>query len=105
MTRLPRQQGGLINRRMFGIGTSEILIILLIALLVLGPNEIPKIARTLGRGMREIERAKNELRDSIKFDIDEKEPPETATDEKDKSTAEKTDEKSVFDNPTSNSRI
>ena len=90
---------------MFGIGTSEILIILLIALLVLGPNEIPKIARTLGRGMREIERAKNELRDSIKFDIDEKETPETATDEKDKNTAEKTDKDSVFDNPTSNSRI
>jgi len=90
---------------MFGIGTSEILIILLIALLVLGPNEIPKIARTLGRGMREIERAKDELRDSIKFDIDEKETPEPTTDEKDKNTAEKTDENNVFDNPTSNSRI
>ena len=56
---------------MFGIGTSEILIILVIALLVLGPKEIPKIARTLGRGMRELERAKNELKSAIEFEINE----------------------------------
>ena len=56
---------------MFGIGTSEILIILLLALLVLGPKEIPRIARTLGRGLREIERAKDELKESIEFEADE----------------------------------
>ncbi len=56
---------------MFGVGTTEIAIILLIALLVLGPKEIPKIARTLGRGLREIERAKDELKESIEFDIEE----------------------------------
>lgn len=55
---------------MFGIGTAEILIILLIALIVLGPSEIPKIARTLGRGMREIERAKDELKKTIEFEED-----------------------------------
>ena len=55
---------------MFGIGTSEILIILLIALLVLGPREIPKIARTLGRGLRELERAKDELKESIEFEAE-----------------------------------
>jgi len=59
---------------MFGIGTSEILIIMLIALLVLGPKEIPKIARTLGRGLREIERAKDELKQSIEFEVDDKDP-------------------------------
>ena len=53
---------------MFGIGTSEILIIMLIAILVLGPREIPKIARTLGRGLRELERAKDELKESIEFE-------------------------------------
>lgn len=56
---------------MFGIGTSEVLIILLIALLILGPKEIPKIARTIGRGMRELERAKDEFRQSIDFEADE----------------------------------
>ena len=62
---------------MFGIGTSEILIILLIALLVLGPKEIPKIARTLGRGLREIERAKDELKESIEFEVEESDKKET----------------------------
>jgi sec-independent protein translocase protein TatB len=96
---------------MFGIGTSEILIILLIALLVLGPGEIPKIARTLGRGMREIERAKNELKNSIQFELDEEETPNTASAEEDANkakeshTEEKHDEKELIKNPTSNSRI
>ena len=55
---------------MFGVGTSELIIILMIALLILGPKEIPKIARTLGRGMREIQRAKDELRKNIEFEDD-----------------------------------
>lgn len=55
---------------MFGIGTTEILIVLVIALLLLGPKEIPKIARTIGRGMRELERAKDELKESIEFEVE-----------------------------------
>ncbi len=58
---------------MFGIGTSELLIILLIALLVLGPREIPKIAKTLGRGMRELQRAKDELRQTLTTEVEQRE--------------------------------
>lgn len=93
---------------MFGIGTSEILIILLIALLVLGPNEIPKLAKTLGRGMRELERAKNELKDSIQFEIDEKETREAKAPEKtenEESAEDKEEENSAIKNPTSNSPV
>lgn len=94
---------------MFGIGTSEILIILLIALLVLGPNEIPKLAKTLGRGMRELERAKNELKDSIQFEIDEKETREAKAPEKtenEEPTEDKEEEEnSSIKNPTSNSPV
>ncbi|HEX9665066.1 MAG TPA: Sec-independent protein translocase protein TatB [Thermodesulfobacteriota bacterium] len=70
---------------MFGIGTGEILIILLIALLVLGPNEIPKVARTIGKTMRDLQRTKDEIRQSIdkEFeDIDEnKKTPEKSAEE------------------------
>lgn len=68
---------------MFGIGTTEILIVLVIALLLLGPKEIPKIARTIGRGMRELERAKDELKQSIEFEAEKDNPdsPTTAEDE------------------------
>ncbi len=50
---------------MFGIGTGEILVILLIALLILGPKELPKVARTIGKTMRELQRTKDEIRESI----------------------------------------
>ena len=63
---------------MFGIGTSEILIILLIAILVLGPREIPKIARTIGRGLRELERAKDELKESIEFEANREDNKDSA---------------------------
>ena len=55
---------------MFGVGSSELIIILIIALLILGPKEIPKVARTLGRGMRELQRAKDELKKNIEFEDD-----------------------------------
>jgi len=58
---------------MFGIGTSEILVILLIALLILGPKEIPKVARTIGRGIRELQRAKDDLSKTIDFEMNEEE--------------------------------
>ncbi|MCY3826934.1 MAG: twin-arginine translocase TatA/TatE family subunit [Candidatus Dadabacteria bacterium] len=59
---------------MFGLGTAELLIILFIALVVLGPKELPKVARTLGRGIRELQRAKDDIKKNIEFedDMDEK---------------------------------
>ena len=55
---------------MFGLGTAELLIILFIALVVLGPKELPKVARTLGRGIRELQRAKDDLKKNIEFEDD-----------------------------------
>lgn len=47
---------------MFGLSFGEILIILVVALLVLGPSGMPKLARTLGKGLRDFRRATGELR-------------------------------------------
>ncbi len=55
---------------MFGLGTAELLIILFIALVVLGPKELPKVARTLGRGIRELQRAKDDIKKNIEFEDD-----------------------------------
>jgi orotidine-5'-phosphate decarboxylase len=46
---------------MFGIGTGELLLILLIALIVLGPERMPQIARDLGRIMGDLRRTSDEL--------------------------------------------
>ena len=50
---------------MFGIGVTELGVILVVALLVFGPKRLPELARTLGRGMAEFRRASNELRQSL----------------------------------------
>lgn len=47
---------------MFGIGTGEILLLLLIALIVLGPERMPKLARDLGRAVAEFRKTSDELR-------------------------------------------
>jgi len=46
---------------MFGIGVTELLVILVIALVVLGPDKLPEVARFLGRGMAEFRRATSDI--------------------------------------------
>ena len=50
---------------MFGIGTPELLVILLVALIVLGPQRLPEIARALGKGLAELRRATSGLTDEL----------------------------------------
>jgi len=50
---------------MLDIGLSELLIILAVALIVLGPQKLPEIARKLGRGLAEFRRTSEDLRRSI----------------------------------------
>ncbi len=58
---------------MFGIGMQELLLILAIALIVLGPKKLPEIARALGKGMAEFRRATTGLERSVYLDDDVKE--------------------------------
>jgi TatA/E family protein of Tat protein translocase len=62
---------------MFGIGMPELLLILALALIVLGPKKLPELARALGKGMAEFRRATDELKDE--FRQLENEPPEPST--------------------------
>ncbi len=53
---------------MFGIGFQELFLIFVIALIVVGPNKLPDLARALGRGMAEFRRATNELKETFEQD-------------------------------------
>jgi Tat protein translocase TatB subunit len=54
---------------MFGIGFPELLLIMAIALIVVGPSKLPDLARALGRGYAEFRKATTELKET--FDQDE----------------------------------
>jgi Tat protein translocase TatB subunit len=58
---------------MLDIGLSELLIIMAVALIVLGPKKLPEVARSLGRGLAQLRRASEDLRRSILVEDD---PPE-----------------------------
>ena len=47
---------------MFGIGMTELLVILVIGLLVIGPKKLPELARSLGKGLAEFRRASTDMR-------------------------------------------
>ena len=61
---------------MFGIGTSELIVIMLVALLFLGPENLPKVARTLAKVFGEVRRASDDLRLNIVSIADD--PPKEA---------------------------
>jgi Tat protein translocase TatB subunit len=54
---------------MFNIGAPELLLIFIIALIVLGPQKLPDLARTLGKVVGEFKKATDELKTNLNKDI------------------------------------
>ena len=65
---------------MFNIGFSELIIVLLIAFLVVGPKDLPKVARWLGRMVKKLKQMINEVKKETGWDDLEKEIKDTKTD-------------------------
>ena len=53
---------------MLGIGMQEIIIILVVALIVIGPKKLPDLAKALGRAMGEFRKAANDLKENLDID-------------------------------------
>lgn len=51
---------------MFGIGMQEIIVILVVALLVVGPRKLPDLAKSLGKGLQELKKATDGVTETVR---------------------------------------
>jgi TatA/E family protein of Tat protein translocase len=58
---------------MFGIGMPEMILILAVALIVIGPKKLPDLAKSLGKAMGEFKKATSDLKESMQIDTELKE--------------------------------
>ncbi len=54
---------------MLNIGPQELLLILVVALVIVGPKKLPELARAIGRGMNEFRKIQDEVKDMVTFDL------------------------------------
>lgn len=61
---------------MFGLGFTEILLLGAIALIFIGPDQLPELARAIGSFLNELKRNsesfKNDIKSQVNFDLEEK---------------------------------
>jgi len=51
---------------MFGVGPSELIIILILALIIFGPGKLPEVGKAIGRSIREFKAASSAVEDNLK---------------------------------------
>ena len=65
---------------MFGIGLPELIIIMVVALIIIGPSKLPDLAKALGKGMAEFRKATQDIKESLDLDQDFEEVKEELSD-------------------------
>lgn len=62
---------------MFGLGTQEMLIILVLVMVVFGAGKLPQVGEALGKGIRNFKKGVNEAEEIGLADLDDKKKPES----------------------------
>jgi len=65
---------------MFGIGSTELIVILIVALIVIGPAKLPEMARSLGKALGEFRRVSSDVKRTIEMEAEQAEQ-KTKTDQ------------------------
>jgi sec-independent protein translocase protein TatB len=60
---------------MFGMSMTEIVIIAIFALIILGPKELPQVARTVGKTLRDVRKASDDLKETFEREVMQEKPP------------------------------
>ena len=63
------------TRHMLNVGPLELMVILIVALLVVGPSRLPEVGRSVGRGLREFRKAQDEVRATLQTALADEPPP------------------------------
>ena len=82
---------------MFNIGPLELIVVLIIALIVLGPQRLPDVARSVGRGMRE-------FRSALERPDDDDDPDKPGEPEEPNETLDRYQKEAESSEPSSSSR-
>ncbi|WP_291327335.1 Sec-independent protein translocase protein TatB [Desulfovibrio sp. UCD-KL4C] len=54
---------------MFGIGTTELIVILVVALIIIGPQKLPELIKNLGRGLSEVKKMSNDVKSTLDAEV------------------------------------
>ena len=65
---------------MFGIGMPELIIVMVIALIVIGPSKLPDLAKAIAKGMAEFKKATREISENLDLDEEFREVKEDLVD-------------------------
>jgi len=65
---------------MFGLGGGEIFIVLLLAVIILGPKEIPRVATQLGKLFRQLKFAADDLKNTVEKELKDEPSPDKPKD-------------------------
>jgi sec-independent protein translocase protein TatB len=60
---------------MLNIGPQELILILIVALVVVGPQRLPELGRTIGKALREFRKIQDDVKDTIRFDLNDDPEP------------------------------